>query len=232
MRLTSRPVSDETFSALAKGGGGAEAMAELRAMQGLKNRLLIRALVLEAEEAGHPHAALSARAYELLAEMEAHGRERVERELCHPAVGAWALRTYLSLRAGTGAKDDPGRLAALVVAIAVRARIACRVRLAVEEDTVVLPALGSLTVPAGARGVLDVTVRPDADGGRARPRPLDGPRRPASRRDRLAGPAPAAGGARPQPRRRRRGPLPVARRARHRAEAERGEAGALGVVPA
>lgn len=164
MRLTSRPVSDETFSALAKGGGGAGAMAELRAMQGLKNRLLIRALVLEAEEAGHPHAALSARAYELLAEMEAHGRERVERELCHPAVGAWALRTYLSLRAGTGAKDDPGRLAALVVAIAVRARIACRVRLAVEEDTVVLPALGSLTVPAGARGVLDVTVRPDADG--------------------------------------------------------------------
>ncbi|MEU8379823.1 HEXXH motif domain-containing protein [Streptosporangium sp. NPDC048865] len=164
MRLISRPVSDETFSALAKGGGGGEAMAELRATQALKNRLLVRALVLEAETAGHPHAALSAQAYDLLAEMETHGRERVEPELCHPAVGAWALRTYLSLRAGTGAKDDPGRLAALVVAIAVRARIACRVRLAVEGDTVVLPALGSLTVPAGARGVLDVTVRPDADG--------------------------------------------------------------------
>ncbi|MER6826314.1 HEXXH motif domain-containing protein [Streptosporangium sp. NPDC000563] len=164
MRFTSPPVSDETFSRLAKGGGGAEAMAELRVWQCLKTRLLIRALVLEAKAAGHPHADLAARAYDLLAEMESQGREQVEPELCHPAVGAWALRTYRSLRAGTGAKDDPGRLAALVVAIAVRVRIACEVRLAVEEDAVVLPGLGRLTVPAGARGVLDVTVRPDADG--------------------------------------------------------------------
>ncbi|WP_326641503.1 HEXXH motif domain-containing protein [Streptosporangium sp. NBC_01755] len=164
MRLISRPVSEETFSRLAAGGGGAGAMAELRAMQCFKNRLLIRELVLEARTAGHPHADLSARAYDLMVEMETHGRGRVESELCYPAVGAWALRTYLSLKAGTGVKDDPGRLAALVVAVAVRSQTACQVRLALSDDAIVLPGLGRLSAPAGARGVFDVTVRPDGEG--------------------------------------------------------------------
>lgn len=164
MRLLSHPVSEETFSRLAAGGGGAEAMAELRAMQCLKNRLLVRELVPKAREAGHPHADLAARAYDLLIEMEEDEGKQVESALCYPAVGAWALRTYLSLRDGTGTKDDPGRLAALVVAVAIRSRIGCRVRLAVEGDAIVLPTLGRLAAPASAQGVLDVTVRPDGAG--------------------------------------------------------------------
>ncbi|GAA2863966.1 HEXXH motif domain-containing protein [Streptosporangium fragile] len=161
-------VSDETFRKLAAGGGGSEVMAGLRAMQLLKTRFLIRGLVLEARAAGHPHAGLAARAYDLLAEIEAGRGEPVEAQLGHPAVGAWALRTYLSLKEGRATGDDPGRLAALAVAVAVRSRTACGIRLAVDGDTVVLPGLGRLATPAGVGGVAEVTVRPDGEGAELR----------------------------------------------------------------
>ena len=84
--------------------------------------------------------------------------------LRYPAVGAWAWRTYRSLRSGNGTRDDPAQLGALAVVAAVRARAACRVRVPVRDGAITLPSLGRLTLPTGAGEAADVTVRPDGDG--------------------------------------------------------------------
>ncbi|MGJ6965722.1 HEXXH motif domain-containing protein [Streptosporangium sp. G11] len=164
MRLGSQRVSDTTVLTLAAGEGGADAVAELRAVQRVKNRLLVRGVVSEARSAGHPGAALATRAYDLLADLEGEAGEEVERVLRYPAVGAWAWRTYRSLTGGNGTRDDPAQLGALAVVAAVRARAGCRVRLPVRDGAIMLPSLGRLTLPAGAGEAVDVTVRPDGDG--------------------------------------------------------------------
>ncbi|MEU8203575.1 HEXXH motif domain-containing protein [Streptosporangium sp. NPDC049046] len=164
MRLGAQGVSDTTVLALAAGEGGADAVAELSAFQRLKNRMLIRGVVTEARSASHPGAALAARAYGLLADLEVEAGEEVERVLRYPAVGAWAWRTYRSLRSGNGTSDDPAQLGAPAVVAAVRARIACRVRLPVRDGAIMLPSLGRLTLPEGVEETVDITVRPDADG--------------------------------------------------------------------
>ncbi|WP_440099974.1 HEXXH motif domain-containing protein [Streptosporangium sp. H16] len=164
MRLGSQGVSGTTVLTLAAGEGGAEAVAELSAVQRVKNRLLVRGVATEARSAGHPGAALAARAYDLLADLEGEAGEEVERVLRYPAVGAWAWRTYRSLRSGNGTHDDPAQLGALAAVAAVRARTACRVRLPVRDGAIMLPSLGRLVLPGGAGDAADVTVRPDGDG--------------------------------------------------------------------
>ncbi|MER7370508.1 hypothetical protein ABT353_48100, partial [Nonomuraea wenchangensis] len=84
MRPVTHRLSAAAFAELATGGGGADALAELRAAQTSKHRLLVR---LAAEESG-----TAARAYEALAELEAGAPAEVSGCLRHPAVGAWALR--------------------------------------------------------------------------------------------------------------------------------------------
>ncbi|MEV8632708.1 HEXXH motif domain-containing protein [Streptosporangium sp. NPDC051023] len=203
MKLVPRAMSQETFFGVAAGGGGAGAVGELRAAQALKNRLLVRGVVVEARLTGHAHADLAERAYGLLAEMERHAADEVQRVLVYPAVGAWAWRAYRSLMGhaakairgdagdavrgtagGTaghmaegvgrgggkgGGKDtaveDPGRLGALALAVAIRSGVACAVQLPVSDGTIMLPSLGRVTLP-DVRGVVDVGVRPDGDGAR------------------------------------------------------------------
>ncbi|GAA3135293.1 hypothetical protein GCM10010466_27650 [Planomonospora alba] len=163
MRLFARPLPDGTLAELAAGGGGAAAVHALRAAQRVKHMLLLRGVVEEAAETGHPHAALTADAYGLLTEMEGRAPQEAGRVLTHPAAGAWAWRTYRSLRRGDGA-EDPGRMGALAVAAAVGSRTACEVRLPVAGRSVMLPSLGLLTLPAEAGPVADVVVRPDGLG--------------------------------------------------------------------
>ncbi|MFI6453213.1 HEXXH motif domain-containing protein [Streptosporangium amethystogenes] len=164
MRHGSQQVSDKTFLTLAAGEGGVDAVAELRAAQRARNRVLVRGVVGEARSAGHPGAALATRAYGLLADLEGQADEEVERLLRYPAVGAWAWRTCESLRGGDDGRDDPAQLGALVVVVAVRARVRCRVRVPARDGTIMLPSLGRLTLPAGAPATVDVEVRPDGDG--------------------------------------------------------------------
>ncbi|GAA4207400.1 HEXXH motif domain-containing protein [Streptosporangium oxazolinicum] len=164
MRLGEREVSDTTVLTLAAGEGGADAVAELSAVQRVKNRLLVRGVAAGARSAGHPGAALATRAYDLLADLEGEAGEEVERVLRYPAVGAWAWRTYRSLAGGNATHDDPAQLGALAVVAAARARAACRVRLPVHDGAIMLPSLGRLTLPAGTGDTIDVTVRPDGDG--------------------------------------------------------------------
>jgi HEXXH motif-containing protein len=163
MTLDPDQVSGKTFAKLAAGEGGADAVDELRVVQRLKNRALVRGVVSEARSAGHSGADLAARAYGLLADLEEQVGEEVERVLRYPAVGAWAWRTYRSLRGEKGPREDPARLGALAVVIAVRAGIECRVRLPVSEGMIMLPSLGLLTLPVGMGCSADVVVRPDGD---------------------------------------------------------------------
>ncbi|MFC4061673.1 HEXXH motif domain-containing protein [Planomonospora corallina] len=163
MKLLERAIPDEIFTELAEGGGGAAAVRALRATQRVKHMLLLRGVVEEAETTGHPHADLSTAAYGLLVEMEGRAADEVARVLTYPSVGAWAWRTYRSLRWKDG-QEDPGRLGALAVAAAVGSRTACAVRLPVTGRSVILPSLGLLTLPAGVEPVADVVVRPDEHG--------------------------------------------------------------------
>ncbi|QYC39624.1 hypothetical protein Nocox_10020 [Nonomuraea coxensis DSM 45129] len=149
MRLAVHELSDAAFAALAAGGGGAAALAELCAAQTSKHLLLVR---LAAEESG-----TAARAYEALASLEADAPEEVSRCLRHPAVGAWALRACRG-------QADPGLLAGIALAAAVRAGAACRLEAPVSGGRLMLPSLGLLTLPpglpSGSRDRVAVTVEP------------------------------------------------------------------------
>ncbi|MGW0809366.1 HEXXH motif domain-containing protein [Nonomuraea sp. NPDC002799] len=155
-------ISSTAFSMLATGGGGAQAVRELCAAQESKHRLLVRFLVDQAERGGHPDAALVTRAYEALSEMEADRPEEVGRCLRHPAVGAWALRACRALPGG-----DPGRLAALALAAAVRSGRALTLEVPA-GGTLMLPSLGLLTPAGGLPDGVRVSVEPVAGGAELR----------------------------------------------------------------
>jgi HEXXH motif-containing protein len=161
MNLAAHRISGTSFSALAAGGGGAKAVGELCAAQASKNRLLVRLLVDESRRTGHRDADLVARAYESLADVEAQHPEEVGRCLRYPAVGAWALRTHREMPAGGG---DPGRLAAVALAAAIRAGAPALLEIPAREGTLMLPSVGRLTLPAGLPDVVKVTTDP-SDGG-------------------------------------------------------------------
>ncbi|WP_171075271.1 HEXXH motif domain-containing protein [Nonomuraea basaltis] len=152
MRPAPHRISATAFARLAAGGGGAQAVAELCAAQTSKHRLLVRLLVDEAQRAG-----LVTRAYEALSEMETGAPEEVGRCLRHPAVGAWALRACRG-------QADPGRLAAVALAAAVRTRTACRLEVPVRDGALMLPSLGLVTLPNSAPEVAVASVEP-SDGG-------------------------------------------------------------------
>ncbi|MEV1172600.1 HEXXH motif domain-containing protein [Nonomuraea sp. NPDC049784] len=147
-------ISSTSFSALATSGGGAQAVAELCAAQESKHRLLVP--LIAAEAGTHRHAALVARAYEALSEMEADAPEEVGRLLRHPALGAWALSTCRG-------RAEPGRLAAVALAAAVRTRTACRLDVPV-GDSLMLPSVGLLSLPGDLPEVAEVSVEPVAGG--------------------------------------------------------------------
>ncbi|MEO3802793.1 HEXXH motif domain-containing protein [Nonomuraea sp. B1E8] len=154
-------VSGAAFAALAAGEGGAQAVGELCAAQASKHRLLVRLLVAEARQAGHPHAALVSRAYETLSEVETAFPAEVGRCLRHPAVGAWALRTCRELPAGGG---EPGRLAAVALAAAIRTRSACHLEVPVRGGELMLPSLGLLALSGDLPEVVQATIEPTQDG--------------------------------------------------------------------
>ncbi|NRQ33604.1 HEXXH motif domain-containing protein [Nonomuraea sp. NN258] len=161
MNIQRHRISDSSLAALAAPAAGGEslrAVGELCAAQESKHRLLVRLVVAEAAARGHPHAKLAERAYDVLARIEADAPEPVARCLRHPAVGAWALRTCRG-------QGDPGRLAAVALAAAVRAGVACRLDVPVSGGELVLPGLGRLLPPTGTPEVVSVAVVPAGESG-------------------------------------------------------------------
>lgn len=145
MKLCEHQVPRATFTALAAGGGGAEAVELLAAGQHSKHMLLIRGVMDQARAQDHPQASGTRRAYDLLATLQHDDPEAVDPVLQHPAVGAWARRTILALRSG-----DPGavpqQMAAVAAAAAIRAGTSCDIDVPAIDGRVTLPSLGQAII--------------------------------------------------------------------------------------
>ncbi|MFF0310932.1 HEXXH motif domain-containing protein [Streptosporangium sp. NPDC004379] len=174
MNLGAHHLGETVFRALAAGGGGA-AVRDLASAQHSRHILLIRGVVDAAAGAGHPQAARVRRAYDLLADVQAHAPAEAEAVIRHPGTGAWARRTLRALHAGAAAPDGgspqrapavPEGLAAVAAAAAIRAGFAAVIEVPLHEGTVVLPTLGrAVPVPGGDgdRAVVRVTPRGEAE---------------------------------------------------------------------
>ncbi|GII92010.1 HEXXH motif domain-containing protein [Sinosporangium siamense] len=127
------------FDALARGGGGVEALGVLARAQRSKRMLLLRAIV---EEAG------DGTTRDLYAELaRAHRRSPgvVDDVLAYPAVGVWAWRT-LSALTTRGESAALARLAGLVAACAARLGERFTGEVPVRSGLAALPSLGAAHV--------------------------------------------------------------------------------------
>jgi HEXXH motif-containing protein len=154
-------LSEEDFTALARGGGGATVVRALAAARRSRTLLLIR-FIVDATDSD-----TTRRAFRVLAEAHRVAPEPVGRVLDHPTVGVWATRTAQWLfRGSLGATPrplaSPPRTDGLVrVAVAAAVRAGLRTSLPVAAaDPVPLPSLGVLHVTAPG----ELVVRPRTGG--------------------------------------------------------------------
>ncbi|NAS25441.1 HEXXH motif domain-containing protein [Herbidospora sp. NEAU-GS84] len=137
-------VSDKTFRALAEEPCNAEAAEELNGIQIRRRIGLLRGVAEESRVSSHPDAELTSSAYKTLLELEAADPAAVSRILRHPTVGAWAWRTFRSVR--EGGHERPGRLGSIALAAAIVSGAACRVKVLMDADGgLMLPGLGRLS---------------------------------------------------------------------------------------
>ncbi|WP_239115656.1 FxsB family cyclophane-forming radical SAM/SPASM peptide maturase [Planotetraspora kaengkrachanensis] len=146
MKPNEHRISAATFSALATGVGGRDAVSQLRAAQHSKHVLLVRGVMEEARVHAHPDAAGARRAYDLLATIQRHHPGIVERVLRHPSVGAWARQAIIALRSGERSAA-PGQLAAVAASAAILSGTACDIDVPATEGIVTLPSLGQAVLP-------------------------------------------------------------------------------------
>lgn len=164
MTLTTHRMSSDMFSALASGGGGAAAVRQLQVGRRSKNLMLIRFLVHLATASGHPEATLARDAYRSLSLIQTHAPRAVETMLDYPSVGVWAVLTSISLMRGDLAQAQPGRLAAVAAAAAVRGAVDITIELPavdVARPTIALPSLGTACVPGAAHAPVQLLSRAD-----------------------------------------------------------------------
>jgi HEXXH motif-containing protein len=145
---------------IATGGGGREAIQLLVRVRRSRTLLLISELLRETRAMGHPQAPIAAAAAAELSRIAAAAPSAVNTVLDHPSIGTWARHQALLVR-GDAALARPGDLAAVVVASAVRARIAVTLPVAVSGPAFSLPSLGWADL--GSSGS-EVAVRPGPGG--------------------------------------------------------------------
>jgi len=134
------------FEELARGGGGAEAIARLVTAQHSKHVHLVRGVAEMAQRGDRPDDPIGVAGYELLARVQQQDRAAAEQVIRYPSVGAWALHTLRGDQSLPGAL--PSGLAAVAAAAAIKAGIDAEIGVPVVDGTVTLPSLGA----AGARG--------------------------------------------------------------------------------
>ncbi|WP_043486349.1 MULTISPECIES: HEXXH motif domain-containing protein [Streptomyces] len=144
-------LSTACFEELAHGGGGASAIAELRAGQRSRLMLLLRALTDLASSHPRVPGPLPAprEAWELLIRAERRSPSSVARLLLHPQVGAWLSRCLRRLRGVAEEVSDElplwletGYLHTVAASAALLAEIDFRILVGVRDGGVILPALG------------------------------------------------------------------------------------------
>jgi HEXXH motif-containing protein len=136
MTMTHHRMPRDLFRALARGEGGATAVRDLAAAQHSKHIILLRGVY----EAARPDDGFATRGYELLADVQRRYPAAAEAVIAHPSVGAWALHTLRGDQAIPGA--EPGGLAAVAAAAAVKAGLPAEIEVRVTGGGVMLPTLG------------------------------------------------------------------------------------------
>ena len=138
--MTRHSVSARDFAALARGGGGVDAVRALVAARRSRTLLLLRFVV---------GAAPSAReAFDVLAAARRAAPDAVDEVLDDPVVGAWATGTAVALSRGDDASPD--RLARVAAAAAVRAGLDAVLEFPA-LDGFALPTLGVVGRPVRGR---------------------------------------------------------------------------------
>jgi uncharacterized protein len=132
------------FEELARGGGGLAAVTELGAAQHSRHLILLRGV----RESARPDDRFAAHGYDLLARVQHAAPHAAEAVIRHPSVGAWALRTLRGDRTLPGA--EPGGLAVVAAAAAIRARLPAEIEVPVTDGRVMLPGLGLATAVGDA----------------------------------------------------------------------------------
>jgi uncharacterized protein len=156
MSVRIHSIARSQFDALAAGGGGPEAIRELRAAQYSRHVLLLRGVVKAARAAGPAQHRWASMGFGLLAEAQQRDRPAADAVIRYPSVGAWALRAARALGYGPAAPlgDDagppaqPGSLSAVAAAAAIRAGLSGEIDVPVTGGAVVLPSLGVAAVDA------------------------------------------------------------------------------------
>jgi uncharacterized protein len=144
------------------------------AAQRSRHLILMGAVAARARRDGAPDGEIALTGYQLLARVQQQDRAAAHAVIGYPSVGAWALQTLREdSQPVPGAQ--PGGLAAVAAAAAIRAGLDAEIEVPVVNNSVMLPSLGSAdatgttalvrTRPAEIRsGGLCVTIQPDAPG--------------------------------------------------------------------
>lgn len=141
MTAKSHGMPHDQFIALARGGGGTEAMESLVAAQHSKHLLLLRGVLRPIQSGGQPEDRLAAAGYNLLAKVQVHDPGAAATVIRYPSVGAWALHTIRGT--GTTPGTGPGGMAAIAAAAAIRAKVQAEIEVPVTNGKVFLPSLGA-----------------------------------------------------------------------------------------
>jgi uncharacterized protein len=197
----SHSLSAAQFAALARGGGGQDAIEQLVAAQQSKHLILLSKVAELARRGDHPDDALGVAGYQLLAQVQGRDPAAAAEVTGYPSVGAWALHVIRSSAApvaGAAPADTasvasaglpgvrPSGLATIAAAAAIRAGLDAEIEVPVLGAGVLLPSLGAAeaagdTAVVAAQeaevrsGNLRVRVRPGAPGWRELRRVEAGP---------------------------------------------------------
>jgi uncharacterized protein len=193
-------LSSPQFTALARGGGGRDAIEQLVAGQRSKHLILLSKVAELARRGDYSDDALGVAGYQLLAQVQRQDPAAAAEVIGYPSVGAWALHVIRSSQARTqNAPTDtasgasaalpgvqPSGLAAVAAAAAIRAGLDAEIEVPVLGAGVLLPSLGTAEAVGGTAvvaakeaevrsGNLRVRVRPGEPGWRELRRATVGP---------------------------------------------------------
>jgi uncharacterized protein len=200
-RVPHHSLSAKQFAALARGGGGQDAIGQLVAAQRSKHLILLGKVAELARRGDHPDDPLGVAGYQLLAQVQRRDPAAAAEVTGYPSVGAWALHVIRSSAlpaAGTGPAATasvasvalpgvrPSGLAAIAAAAAIRAGLDAEIEVPVLGAGVLLPSLGTAAAVGGTAivaakeaevrsGNLRVRVRPGEPGWRELRRATAGP---------------------------------------------------------
>jgi HEXXH motif-containing protein len=199
-RVPHHSLSAEQFAALARGGGGQDAIGQLVAGQRSKHLILLSKVAELARRGDYRDDALGVAGYQLLGQVQRRDPAAAAEVIGYPSVGAWALHVIRSSQARTeSAPTDPASaadaalpgvrpsgLAAIAATAAIRAGLDAEIEVPVLGAGVLLPSLGTAEAVGGTAvvaakeaevrsGNLRVRVRPGEPGWRELRRATVGP---------------------------------------------------------